>query len=82
MTFDEAIARFRAELPGWWWRIGDCHVSADASCGPHAGGPDADLLQHRLFDDGFHVDLRQPACPTESLMAVLEEAKAARARFK
>lgn len=82
MTFDEAIAKFRAELPGWWWSIGDCQVSADASCGPHTAGPDADLLEHRLFDEGFHCDLRQPACPTESLMDVLEQGKAARATYR
>jgi hypothetical protein len=80
MTFDEAIAKFRSELPGWWWSIGDCSVSADASCGPDRTGPDAELLADRLFDEGFHCDLRQPASPVQSLMNVLDQAKSAKER--
>lgn len=82
MTLDEAIAKFRAELPGWWWTIGDCSVSADASCGPDRNGPDADLLGLRVFDDGFHCDVRQPASPIDSLLNVLEQGKAERAKHK
>lgn len=82
MTFDEAITKFCTELPGWWWSIGDCSVSADASCGPDRKGPDADLLTHRVFDEGFHCDTRHPACPIESLMDVLAQAKAQRAKHR
>lgn len=52
-----AIRDFETALPGWWFTIGSCSVSRDASCGPDRQGPDAALLRRRLFDDGFHVDL-------------------------
>lgn len=51
-----AITEFEEKLPGWWWSIGSCSVSRDASCGPDRTGPDADLLQDREFDEGFHHD--------------------------
>ncbi len=79
MTIDEAIAKFRRELPGWWWSIGDCSVSADASCGPELNGPDAHLVKIDKFGKGFDCDLRQSASPIESLLTVLEHAKAAKA---
>jgi len=52
-----AIRRFERDLPGWWWTIGACSASRNASCGPDRNGPDAHLLAIRKFDDGFHVDL-------------------------
>lgn len=76
-----AIRTFQHELPGWWWSIGVCSVSADASCGPDVKGPDAGLLKHRQFDDGFHADLRQPATCAEALMDVMGQAKAAIAKL-
>jgi hypothetical protein len=79
ISISEAIETFERELPGWWWSLGNCSVSADASCGPDRAGPDARLLKDRLFDDGFHSDLRQPATPAEALMDVLDQAKKARA---
>ena len=51
-----AIAEFETSLPGWWWSVGKCSISLDASCGPDRAGPDADLLKIREFDDGFHHD--------------------------
>jgi hypothetical protein len=82
MSIDEAVAKFKDELPGWWYSLADCSVSADASCGPDRAGPDADLLEHRLFDDGFHGDLRQPATVQDALMWAMEQALEARAKFK
>ena len=82
MSIDEAVAKFKTDLPGWWYSLGDCSVSADASCGPDRDGPDAGLLLLRLFDDGFHSDLRQPATVQEALLDVLEQAKIARARHR
>jgi hypothetical protein len=79
MSLEDAIAKLNAELPGWWWSVGVCSVSADASIGPDRAGPDASLLGGRLFDEGFHADLRQPATPAEALLHVLEKAKAAKA---
>ena len=62
-----AIARFERDLPGWWFSLGACSVSSDASCGPPAGsrataGPDSEgvdraLLSRGDFDAGFDADL-------------------------
>jgi hypothetical protein len=37
-----AIQEFEAALPGWWWSIGSCGLTRDASCGPPRAmcGPD------------------------------------------
>ena len=51
-----AIIEFERRLPGWWWSVGSCTVSRDASCGPDRNGPDAELLKIREFDEGFHHD--------------------------
>lgn len=74
-----AIDRMRRELPGWWWSIGSCHVSSDASCGPDRYGTDAGLLELREFDDGFHVDLRHPSTCAEALNYVIDLGIAAKA---
>ena len=74
-----AIADFERALPGWWWSIGSCHVSRDASCGPDRVGPDAHLLSDRLFDEGFHADLRGDATVADALRDVMRQALEARA---
>jgi hypothetical protein len=81
MTLSEAVDLFEKRLPGWWWSVGNCSVSADASCGPDRAGPDAGLLEHRLFDGGFHCDARQPANVVDSLMDVMQQALDAKLRF-
>lgn len=73
------ITRFREALPGWWFTVGECSVSADASCGPDRTGPDARLLSIRLFDDGFHADLPQPSSMAAALADVTAQAISARA---
>lgn len=52
------IAEFRRKLPDWWFTVGSCSVSRDASCGPDLNGRDAYLLltEDRVFDEGFHHD--------------------------
>lgn len=75
-----AIADFRRALPGWWFSLGDCSVSCDASCGPDSAGPDAGLLANRLFDEGFHADLRQPSSMADALQDVQMQALQAKAR--
>jgi len=55
-----AIMEFEKELPGWWYSLGICSVSRDASCGPDITGPDAALLKIRKFDNGFHCDDHHP----------------------
>ena len=52
----EAIKRFEKEFPDWWWSIGKCFVSRDASCGPQRKSKDGHLLNDRVFDNGFHSD--------------------------
>jgi hypothetical protein len=85
----DAVRRLERELPGWWWSVGACHVSADASIGPinrpwaHAsigpdsGGPSEHLLEDRMFDGGFHCDLRQPATCAHALNGAIDMALAA-----
>lgn len=73
---EEAIRRFKADLPGWWFSVCECQVSCDASCGPTSesehialvAAPDDD------FGAGFHVDLPQPSTLAQALNAVREEA--------
>jgi hypothetical protein len=74
-----ALAEFKEALPGWWWSVGSCRISADASCGPDRGGVDKSLLSSIKFDSGFHVDLRD-GTPAEALRAVTQEALVARMR--
>jgi len=58
----EAIREFEECLPDWWWSLGTCHVSRDASCGPDRTGKDAWMLDIGTndgcfpFDEGFHCD--------------------------
>lgn len=75
----DAMAEFRVSLPGWWFSLGECSVSADASCGPDRCGVDAHLLKQPLFDGGFHADLDQPATLAEALRGVTQQALEAKA---
>jgi hypothetical protein len=43
---ETAIAEFKAKLPGWWFSLGECQVSADASCGPTRESPHIALIRH------------------------------------
>lgn len=80
MTISEAVATFERELPGWWWSIGVCSISAHASCGPDLNGCDVHLLEDKLFDEGFHRDASQPAKVVDSLLDVMRQGLAARER--
>ena len=82
MTLEQALADFKAEFPGWWWSVGECYVSCDATVAPDRYGADDDLLQHRLFDNGFRVDLRQPSTVVDALLSVTEKARAARTEYR
>lgn len=75
---EEAITAFKRQLPGWWFTVGECQVSADASCGPTRESPHIALIaKDRRFDDGFHADLPQPASMADALEAVTADALAA-----
>lgn len=69
------IAEFKRRLPGWWYSLGECQVSCDASCAPTALSPDLDLIPgDERFNSGFHADLRQPSTLAEALRTVMNEA--------
>lgn len=80
-TLSQAIKDFEAALPGWWWTVGVCSVSRDASCGPDRAGPDAELLELRTFDEGFHYDDREGTLAS-SLRYVMQQALDARKSVK
>ena len=75
---EAAIAEFKAALPGWWFSVGECQLSCDASCAPTTESPHIGLIpMNRAFDSGFHVDLPQPSTLAEALRHVLGRAQAA-----
>lgn len=76
----EAIERLYRELPGWWFSLGNCHVSADATVGPDRTGPDRSLLQFEEFDAGIDGSLLHPATLAEALHKAIDEALLAKAR--
>ena len=53
-----AIDEFKAALPGWWFTLGSCSVSRDASCGPDLAYHSREMLDR--FDGGFHCDNAEP----------------------
>jgi len=72
------IATFKAALPGWWFSLGECQVSADASCGPTSESEHIQLIGTAdQFDSGFHADLPQPATLAQALRDVREQALSA-----
>lgn len=72
---EAAIERFKRDLPGWWFRVGECQVSCDASCAPTRESPHINLIPlDRRFDSGFDADLSQPSTLAEALDAVREDA--------
>ncbi len=72
---EQEIANFKRDLPGWWFSVGECQVSADASCGPTRESRHIELIQvDPRFDDGFHADLPQPASMADALRVVRLEA--------
>lgn len=76
---EDAIAEFRLRLPGWWYSLGECQVSCDASCAPTRHSPDIELINFdQRFDSGFHADLIQPSTLAASLRTVMAEALSAR----
>ena len=87
-SLDDAVTRFQRELPGRWWKIIMCSISAEADTAPESDSAftiEAAREVDERFDTGFTVELRHTAArtytPAEALLAVLAEAKAARARY-
>jgi hypothetical protein len=77
-----AIERFHRLLPGWWFSVGLCHVSADATVAPDRAGCDADLLKMRFFDEGFSADIMPPATMADSLRDATDMAIVAAAAYR
>lgn len=77
-SVEDVIKVFKIVLPGWWYTIGDCKVSADASIGAE-GETQAALpfeVEHGSpFDRGFHHDGRYDTdlnpSPAKSLLIVM-----------
>lgn len=78
-----AIEYFHERLPGWWFSVGVCHVSADATVAPDSAGCDADLLREstRYFDGGFDTALLPPATMADALRRATDIALLARDRY-
>lgn len=65
---EAAIARFKRDLPGWWFSVGECQVSCDASCAPTRESEHMALIpQDERFNSGFHVDDPQPSSLAKAL---------------
>lgn len=72
---EQAVSEFKRVLPGWWFTIGECQVSADASCAPTRESEHITLVgKDRRFDDGFHADLPQPSTMADALRDVQSQA--------
>lgn len=68
---EQAIRRFKSDLPGWWYSVCECQVSCDASCAPTTDSPRYELaFTDDRFDSGFHADLAQPSTLADALDAV------------
>lgn len=77
-NLEEAIIRFKRDLPGWWFRVGECQVSCDATCAPTRESPHIGLVRpNNQFDSGFDADLSQPSSLAEALDDVRQQALAA-----
>lgn len=75
---EATIAAFKAEFPGWWYSLGECQVSCDASCAPTSETIDiARLARDERFDSGFHADLAQPSTLAAALRNAMAQARAA-----
>lgn len=82
-----AIAYFHSSLPGWWFSVGACHVTADATVCPDTAGIDAWLFQTgdadvtKFFDEGFGADLYPPATMADALVRATDMGLAAKLAY-
>lgn len=80
-----AVALAERVLPGWWWRVGTCCVSDDATIGPDYNSPAHGERLHREFplvphEDGcggwlVDVDQRPPHSVAKALTLAILMAK-------
>ena len=73
----QAITEFELTLPGWWWEIGSCSISANAHCGPDILGPDAELIMHN--EKAFAGFSHQGSTCADALRGVMKDALKAKA---
>ncbi len=67
-SLDAAVRLVETTLPGWWWKVGTCHLSDDACVCPDYNNPTngAELLKRfghvemtiEQFNSGFDLDCR------------------------
>ena len=77
---EEAVREMQKLLPGWWWSLGNCWVTAHASVGPDNHGPDAWLmLADKTIDQAFDADISHPTTPAKALRAAMRVGLNARA---
>jgi len=82
---EAAIAEFKAKLPGWYFSVCECQVSADATVAPTSESPDIQITYAlpagSKWDEGFDVALSQPATLADALRLATDEACAATAAW-
>lgn len=81
-SLDDVKRLVEGLLPGWWWKVGTCHVSDDACLCPDFNDPvHGARLRARYFpiehngpyDGGFDIDRRPPGnLPLALLEALLQ----------
>lgn len=84
-AFECAVHLLKKNLPNWWYRVGDCKVSADATIAPELGGVDFEFEAGSVWDDGFMFDGRydtdhQPSCAKSLLIVMLMALEALEAK--
>ena len=76
-----AIIEFEKALPGWWYSLGICSVSRDASCGPESLVQTRPCWKSGSSIAGFHCDDHHPdSTMADALRNVMAQAIEAKAR--
>ncbi len=77
-----AIRDFETTMPGWWWSVGHCQLSRDASCGPdhRVLGAEHPYCNDKCLDAGFHDD--NPGTLADALRCVMAQALDAISEFE
>ena len=74
--YTASIDAAQALVPeGWWWKVGECSVSSDATVGPDVAHCPKDLLIR--FDEGIQVIIEPPTSTAIALAAACLRAHAA-----
>lgn len=82
-SLDASLSLVREMLPGWWWKVGSCHVSDDACVCPYFFDPVHGARLREQFpnvewngplDGGFDIDQRPPGRPAIALLRAMIEA--------